>query len=650
MKMYMKRLQAPSSNQDQDFTVSGAGTIQAAIIICGVGGSQADADGMYSSIGFWDGPTNDNVVSWGAHYEHADAAPVGRNHAVDTRVVYMIESGTGVIRDATIAGITNGIRLTWTGSDTTMQPYVIAIMFTGINGAQCGTSTLSETDSGSVTVTTTGVTPKLIFGGMNRANVNENAAWSNTGFGWAIDNGTGYDQMQTAWNALSTTLVNNYMAQNITDHDFIAAEMSNNNVIDSCCRITDMANGSFDHTTIYVDAIAGASSSDLYYLAIDTDAELDVFSGETPIASGDWTPYSGGGITPGSCLMVTSHMTLANILNVGANGGNYGIYAKTDAHASDNEFAHSWVIEDGANPTNTSGRADTRMIIQNELAGTPDFIASAPQFGSGEIKFLDANITEDTNGYNFIGLVIEAEATGATINRVLTENTVVTDPVAGYQLTQERPANSNVELLTDAAFLYYAFARLVVEYLPLTDQYIVEQNLRRDLSESATLTDAIEVLHEYFRRVSDAIAVGDGFTKSITIGEVGTTYSKVRTDALSVQDNLDAVFLGIYDKQFADTIALGEAEFLSRFRGRSLPEQIAMDTVRMKDLLTARRTRINNLTTLDTMSISDSFERDLQYIKRKRITDVFDVLDSKSFETGTTLKPPVPIEHGIQER
>jgi hypothetical protein len=190
--------------------------------------------------------------------------------------------------------------------------------------------------------------------------------------------------------------------------------------------------------------------------------------------------------------MVTSHMTLANILNVGANGGNYGIYAKTDAHASDNEFAHSWVIEDGANPTNTSGRADTRMIIQNELAGTPDFIASAPQFGSGEIKFLDANITEDTNGYNFIGLVIEAEATGATINRVLTENTAVTDPVAGYQLTQERPANSNVELLTDAAFLYYAFARLVVEYLPLTDQYIVEQNLRRDLSESATLTDAIE--------------------------------------------------------------------------------------------------------------------------------------------------------------
>jgi hypothetical protein len=145
---------------------------------------------------------------------------------------------------------------------------------------------------------------------------------------------------------------------------------------------------------------------------------------------------------------------------------------------------------------------------------------------------------------------------------------------------------------------------------------------------------------------------------------VGTTYSKVRTDALSVQDNLDAVFLGIYDKQFADTIALGEAEFLSRFRGRSLPEQIAimadlinvtrgkvsLDTVRMKDLLTARRTRINNLTTLDTMSISDSFERDLQYIKRKRITDVFDVLDSKSFETGTTLKPPVPIEHGIQER
>jgi hypothetical protein len=119
-------------------------------------------------------------------------------------------------------------------------------------------------------------------------------------------------------------------------------------------------------------------------------------------------------------------------------------------------------------------------------------------------------------GYTATILLREATVAGEVINRVLTENTVVTDPIPGYQLTQERPANSNVELLTDAAFLYYAFARLVIEYLSLTDQYIIEQNLRRDLSDVASLSDAIEVLHQYFRSVSDSIAVSDGFTKSIT--------------------------------------------------------------------------------------------------------------------------------------
>jgi hypothetical protein len=253
---------------------------------------------------------------------------------------------------------------------------------------------------------------------------------------------------------------------------------------------------------------------------------------------------------------------------------------------------------------------------------------------------------------------------GETFNRVLTENTVVTDPVPGYQLIQKRPANSNINLLTDAAFLYYAFARLIVEYLPLTDQYIIEQSLRRDLSEAANLTDAITTLRQYFRDLSDAIEVSDGFTKSITIGEIGTTYSKVRTDVLRVTDSFDAVFLGIVNQEVLDTIAFGEAEFLARFCNRSLAEQIAIvsdlinisrskvirDDLLASDSFTAIRTKIDNVVTLDNFALTDAYERDLQYIKRKQLSDVFSVLDSKWFESGTTLEPAVKIETGIEER
>jgi hypothetical protein len=249
---------------------------------------------------------------------------------------------------------------------------------------------------------------------------------------------------------------------------------------------------------------------------------------------------------------------------------------------------------------------------------------------------------------------------GQTINRVLKSNTIVTDPIPGYQLTQERPANSNINLLTDAAFLYYAFARLVVENLSPTDQYIMEQNLRRDLSDVASLSDAIEVL----RSVSDSIAVSDGFTKSITIGEIGTTYSKVRTDVLSVQDSFDAVFLGIVQKQTLDTIALGEAEFLTRFMNRTIPEQVAivtdlmnftrgrviLDSCRAVDDLSISRLRINNIAITDAFTLNDNAVPNVQYVKQRTLLDAMEVLDSDWFETGSTLQPSVRIETGIEER
>jgi hypothetical protein len=133
---------------------------------------------------------------------------------------------------------------------------------------------------------------------------------------------------------------------------------------------------------------------------------------------------------------------------------------------------------------------------------------------------------------------------------------------------------------------------------------------------------------------------------------------------MDLQSQSRAVFLGIYDKQFADTISLGEAEFLARFANRSLPEQIAIvadlfnltrgrvkfDRLRTTDALAITRLRTYNVSMLDTLALTDSIVQNLQYVRRKRITDSFTLSDDTWFEQGSTLQPSVRIETGIEER
>jgi hypothetical protein len=139
---------------------------------------------------------------------------------------------------------------------------------------------------------------------------------------------------------------------------------------------------------------------------------------------------------------------------------------------------------------------------------------------------------------------------------------------------------------------------------------------------------------------------------------------KVRTDVLSVQDSFDAVFLGIVQKQTLDTIALGEAEFLTRFMNRTIPEQVAivtdlmnftrgrviLDSCRAVDDLSISRLRINNIAITDAFTLNDNAVPNVQYVKQRTLLDAMEVLDSDWFETGSTLQPSVRIETGIEER
>lgn len=378
------RLQAPATNITQDYTITDFGTVQAVIIVAGTGGSDGtDVNDINLSFGFWD---TSNVAHWVAYYEHgvAIATAESSSHQGSTNIVAVEDNITGIIRNATISAVSNGIRLTWAGSDLTKRPYVIVTLINGLNGAQAGAATPNANDAGTDQETTSGITPKVIFAGQNRGNIGDGTfGWATSSFGFAYDTGSGIDQRAVAWNLLGGSASANQSASD----DRIAINMGASQ-IDTEQEITAMASGSFTQTTRNVSG-SGADSSDLYYLALDFDEDAAVFSSQVTTATGDWTPLTGGSFTPSAVFMLPTFSATINDVETGNEAGFYGIYVADGT----NEYQLGWNFQDAASPnSNTSSRTDQKLWNSDDEAGAADFDAGSPTFGSGSITYADANV------------------------------------------------------------------------------------------------------------------------------------------------------------------------------------------------------------------------------------------------------------------
>jgi hypothetical protein len=94
----------------------------------------------------------------------------------------------------------------------------------------------------------------------------------------------------------------------------------------------------------------------------------------------------------------------------------------------------------------------------------------------------------------------------------------------------------------------------------------------------------------------------------------------------------------------AETIYLNEYEFVRRFVARPVTEQVAI----VSDLLNLTNYKLRK----DSVKMRDDLIVTRAPINRTRIlTDSFSARDYLGdVDTGTFLKPPVPIETGIEER
>jgi hypothetical protein len=228
---------------------------------------------------------------------------------------------------------------------------------------------------------------------------------------------------------------------------------------------------------------------------------------------------------------------------------------------------------------------------------------------------------------------------GAVINRVLTETTVITDPVPGSILKKERASNSNVELFADTVFLHLAHARLVQDNFDIEDQFIIEQELRRALSNALTPQDTVQILRKSFRELSDIIAISDNLQKTVTVGTGATNFRTVG-DGIGVRDETVSAKLGIHVIQLMDSLSVNEAEVIDRLVNRSFADQVAMLESMLMEHSKYRR---DNVSVTDDMIVTRAAR-----LNSAVIADTISLVDFIDKETGTLLPISVCIDHGIE--
>lgn len=348
----------PGSNGGTvDLTVSGFGTVQAAVVFCSNANSTSNPqDFFFTSVGFWDG-VNSVQHSYSQYSGHGGGTADSARYSSKALVINL-SSVTG-----TCSAITDGIRITQ-GGTSTLPRYITAILINGVTDVHLAEQNLG-TGTSPIDITAPGFKPSLVFFG-------------SSGLGAAPASGT-FSSMSfgVAHNNSSDTVTQGYICCNsdngaatmdtmsIVSHSYIAAQLTNN------AAVWQASVGSFDPSGFSITPSASASSDYLSYLAIELadpdDCWVDILDAAT--STGDLS-QSGIGFEPQvvglACNMATSLDTVTSgaTINLGAGDGT-------------TQQCISGSDENGAGTSDTSNEADTSNILQilND-DGTQDGLAS----------------------------------------------------------------------------------------------------------------------------------------------------------------------------------------------------------------------------------------------------------------------------------
>lgn len=367
------RLLAPTSGT-QDYTISGFGTADAAIVFAHNSADGSDADDQIIGVGFWDGATNDNEFStFVGQGDALTSSDYSRFNS--TNVVYLHSyHGTKALRTATIASTTDGVTLSW-NTESDWQPYVTVLLIQcGSGNAYAGYTTLQADASGTKDVTgiTDGgsFTPNFIFlFGTYIVTLDSDAAiQQNLSLGFASNDG-GLVNMAQAYQSRG---VSGTATKAISDRS-IASLIAGSSDTATTSSVTAMASGQF--TIADPDGEYPNRQSYFGYLACEFTDVPEIFNAATP-TSGSWD-FGGQSQERQSFLIMTSAVDGLNSLdNGGDQSTNIGYYFVSQ----DEEYGFSCTNTDGVATTDAHGRHSNSMMIQESPGGAPIFEMSSPTF------------------------------------------------------------------------------------------------------------------------------------------------------------------------------------------------------------------------------------------------------------------------------
>lgn len=335
-----------TSGGTTDFTKSGFGTPTAAIIFTCAAAVTANPNASgQMSVGFWDG-TNQRAVG----FVGLDAQATSANYrSSDDSYGLIAPSSSATAQFAyTISAITDGIRLTLSVDNTSVERYCTVILLSGVS-AKAGTFTPNATQNGTQASASLGFAPELIF----FASCNSTAADINGNgdavfnFGFAEINGTNRCIMRRVVDAQADE------AAVIQFSETRGIGAISSSALIWTGEITMWGSDTFTMTT----RDGNTSSVVCFFLALGgADLSYDTGTLTTPTSTGD--NVNATDVSADALLLYLS--TASGATYASDSQANGLMIGATD---DDGEFCHNSFVEDGATTTNTSSAAQAAQCI-----------------------------------------------------------------------------------------------------------------------------------------------------------------------------------------------------------------------------------------------------------------------------------------------
>lgn len=283
--------QAPATNTTQDFTVSGCGTPTWAVVevTTATTAGTAAVDATYN-VGFTDFTTNVQVAN---SYQDNVATTSADNVSVSTRLLtYSTPGQQTTVRTITAASaITDGVRLTFAGTNTAIRPLVRVYFGNGTSAAKVGSVSVPTGIGSTVTATGLAAAPTVVFFAWLANAGGVDAGYDNSifraSFGVAVNDGS---LTQRDWQFSATDNVTTPFSDAATRTNRVGGELATGG------RSGELTAFTSDGFTITKRDDTTART--LFYLALTIPDTVKLGSVDSPTSTGAAWTVTGPGFTP----------------------------------------------------------------------------------------------------------------------------------------------------------------------------------------------------------------------------------------------------------------------------------------------------------------------------------------------------------------